>query len=261
MKREIKSVLGRLAYATGLYRRHFRGKAVIVLFHRVDDRYAGNPISCTVGEFRAYCDFFRRYFIVVPLAELLAKLERGDDVSRHLVITFDDGYKDNHDVAAVELERRGLPATFFIATNFIGSTRTPWWDADAGITPTWMTWDDVRALHAAGFEIGAHTINHVDLGVVAGDEAMREIAGSGERLRHELGAPVPFFTYPYGRPHQITEENRLAVREAGYQCCLSAFGGTVRPGVDPFRIRRIPISPWFISPYQFGIEAMLEEPE
>lgn len=260
MKRALKAALGRVAYGTGLYRRFFRRKAVVVLFHRVDDRYPGNPISCTAAEFRAYCDFFRRYFIVVPLAELLAKLERGEDVSRHLVITFDDGYKDNHDIAAAELRARGLPATFFIATNFIGSDRVPWWDAEAGITPQWMTWEDVRALREQEFEIGAHTMNHVDLGVVVGAEAMREIAGSGERLEQELGAPVPFFTYPYGRPHQITEENRAAVREAGFACCMSAFGGTVAPGADPYRIRRVPISPWFASPYQFGFETMLERP-
>lgn len=258
MKRRIKTVLGALAYRTGLYQRFWRNRAAIVLFHRVDDRYPGDPISCSEAEFRRYCDFFWKYFTVVSLTTLLEKLERGDDVSRHLVITFDDGYKDNHDVAAAELRKRRLPATFFIATNFIGSTRVPWWDEKAPVAPEWMTWEDVRALHADGFEIGAHTMNHVDLGVVTGNEALAEIRDSGAHLARELSAPIPYFTYPYGRPHQITEANREAVRQAGYRCCMSAHGGVVRSGADPYRLERIPISPWFTSPYHFGFEAMLE---
>jgi peptidoglycan/xylan/chitin deacetylase (PgdA/CDA1 family) len=258
MKRRLKHWLGQSAFATGAYRRFFQQRAVITLFHRVDDRLAGNPISCTVDEFRRYCDFFRRYFVVVGMGELLDRIARGEDISRHLVITFDDGYKDNSEIAAQVLEAAGLPACFFIATNFIESQRVPWWDAELGITPEWMSWQDVRSLRRRGFELGAHTMNHVDLGVVTGDEAIAEIVGSGQRLTAETREPVPYFSYPYGRVHQITEANRDAVRDAGYSCCLSAYGGSVKPRTDPYSIRRMPISPWFISPYHFGFEAMLE---
>ncbi len=257
VRRRVKALLGFLFFRTGLYRSFFRGKAIIALFHRVDDRLAGNPISCTAAEFRAFCDFFGRYFRVVSLQTLLTKLRRGDDVSGHLVITFDDGYRDNFETAAVELERRRLPACFFIATEFIGSNRVPPWDAELGITSRWMSWDDVRALSEGGFEVGAHTMNHVDLGVVQGDDAVREIAGSRRRLAQELGEETPLFSYPFGRADQITPGNRAAVRDAGFSCCLSAYGGTVRSQGDPFELKRIPVSPWFLSPYQYGFEAML----
>jgi peptidoglycan/xylan/chitin deacetylase (PgdA/CDA1 family) len=233
---------------------------VIALFHRVDDRWKGNPISSTEAEFIEYCDFFQRHFTVVTLTELLRKLKTGENVSRHLVITFDDGYKDNHDFAAVELRKRNLPATFFVATDFISTNRVPWWDAESPIPPTWMSWDDVRSLRKQGFEVGSHTANHVDLGVVDRNEAYAELTSSRERLGKELGEEVPFFAYPYGRRNQITEENRALVREIGYECCLSAYGGTVGPETQPFHIKRISISPWFLSPYHFGLEAMLDRP-
>ncbi len=257
MKRRLKTLLGFACYATGLHRLFLRDKAIIALFHRVDDGLADNPISCTRAQFQAFCDFFRRYFRVVSLETLLLKLKRGEDVSRHLVVTFDDGYKDNHEVAAVDLERRGLPACFFVATEFIGSKRVPPWDAELDVASRWMSWDDVRDLHARGFEIGAHTMNHVDLGTVRGDAARREIAGSGRRLAQELGAETPFFSYPFGRADQITPDNRTAVRNAGFSCCLSAYGGTVRSRDDPFDLKRIPVSSWFRSPYQYGFEALL----
>jgi peptidoglycan/xylan/chitin deacetylase (PgdA/CDA1 family) len=192
----------------------------------------------------------------VSFRTLIAKLDRREDISNHLAVTFDDGYRDNRR-AANELLRRSMPACFFIATEFIGSQRVPWWDAEAGIQSEWMSWDDVRSLRDDGFELGAHTKNHVDLAVVSGDEAMEEIAGSARRLAAETGVRIDQFSYPYGRPNQITEENRDIVRNAGFVCCPSAYGGTVRKGNDPFCICRTAISPWHISPYQFGFEAIL----
>jgi Polysaccharide deacetylase len=258
VKRWVKASLGWMAFHSGLYRRFFRGRAVIVLFHRVDDRYRGNPISSTRAEFAACLRFFRRFFRVVTLEELLARLQNGDDISRRLVITFDDGYLDNVRVAVPELRRQGLSACFFITTEFIGTHRVPSWDDDLGISSEWMSWDDVRALRAEGFEIGAHTMNHVDLGIAAGDEARHEVVGSKKRLEHELGGAVRWFTYPFGRREQITADNRALVQGAGFACCLSAYGGSVLAGDSPFHLQRTPISAWHVSPYQFGFEAMLE---
>ncbi len=255
MSRFVKSLLGFLVFRSGFHRVLLRRKAVIVLFHRVDDRHATDAISCSVDKFDRFCAFFQRYFIVVPLGVLVEKVRRGEDVGRHLAITFDDGYLDNHDVAAPRLKAVGLPACFFIATNFIDSDRVPWWDRDAGIASEWMNWYHVRDLAAQGFELGAHTRNHVDLGVVTGDEAQREIIESGERLSAEVGSRIALFSYPYGRKHQITETNRQFVRSAGYDCCLSAYGGTVTPGSSPYHLRRIPIAQWHRNEYQFGFEA------
>jgi len=112
VKRWLKAVLGWIAFHSGLYRRFFRNRAVVVLFHRVDDRYRDNPISCTRAEFAAYLRFFRRFFRVLTLEELLARLRDGRDLGGHVVITFDDGYLDNYRNAAPELLRHGLPAAF-----------------------------------------------------------------------------------------------------------------------------------------------------
>ncbi len=252
----LKSVVGFVLYRTGVYRRLFRGRAMIFLFHRVDDTLAGNPLTCTRAEFAAYCDFFRRYFEVISLEELLARLAVGADVSSCAAITFDDGYLDNSRVAAVELARRQLPACFFVATNFIGSEVVPWWDAEESITPAWMSWKDVRALASQGFEVGAHTMDHVDLGEVLGDRAREQIVGSRARITAELGAEPALFSYPYGRAHQMTDENREAVRAAGFACCLSAYGGSVSVADDPFKLERFPVSPLLDSVYHLGFEAL-----
>jgi peptidoglycan/xylan/chitin deacetylase (PgdA/CDA1 family)/folate-dependent phosphoribosylglycinamide formyltransferase PurN len=256
LKKRVKSTLGQMVFRSGLYKSWYRDKALIVLFHRVDDRCKGDPISCTPVDFEDFCRFFQRFFRVVSLGQLLDRLEGGQDISRHLVITFDDGYRDNFATAAPILQKLGLPGCFFVATNFMESNRVPWWDSDLGFVPEWMSWDEVRALISRGFEIGAHTMNHVDLGLTTSREARQEIDGSRTRLIHETGQRTPFFSYPYGRAHQITEENRDLVRELGFRCCLSAFGGAVTSSTDLFRLPRVPISPWYISPYLFGFESL-----
>ena len=58
---------------------------------------------------------------------------RKDPRSRHVLITFDDGYLDNYEYAFAALRRHGLPGTFFIATGFIDDPRLPWWDEIASL--------------------------------------------------------------------------------------------------------------------------------
>jgi peptidoglycan/xylan/chitin deacetylase (PgdA/CDA1 family) len=119
-----------------------------------------------------------------------------------------------------------------------------------------MSWDDVRDLHARGFEIGAHTLTHPDLGKMDGADADREITGGKAAVEAALGAPVIHFAYPYGRPDQLSEANRARVREAGYQSCVSSFGGVVSAEDDPLALKRMPVSSWYLTAEQFGFEVL-----
>jgi peptidoglycan/xylan/chitin deacetylase (PgdA/CDA1 family) len=256
LSRRAKSLAGHLLYRTGAYRRFWHNRAAIVVFHRIDDRYPTDPITCGTREFRAYCDFFQHYFIVVPLGELLQRLRNGGDVSRLLVITFDDGYLDNYQIASAELKRRGLSACFFVTTGFLGSDTNAWWDRMRFVRSEWMSWDHVRELHAQGFDVASHTATHPDMAILSGPAAVEEIVRSKARVEQEIGAPAPYFCYPFGGSDQISDENREVVRRAGYECCFSAFGGTVSPGADVYNLQRTSIVSWFVSPYQFGIEIL-----
>lgn len=251
-RRKAKSMLGRLLFASGRYRSAFDGRALVTCFHSVADN--GSALSCTPEEFAAYCDFLQRYFEVIDLSELLDRLESGESVGGTAVITFDDGYVDNATAAAPILQERGLPATFFLATGFIGTQHQAWWDEQAGITSEWMSWDQARALREAGFSIGAHTRNHVDLGSVDEDVARAEVMASVADIADALGAPPTLFAYPFGGRDNITESSRAAVRAAGLRCCPSSYGGLVTAESDPYTLRRVPVTTWYQSPYQLGFE-------
>jgi peptidoglycan/xylan/chitin deacetylase (PgdA/CDA1 family) len=227
---------------------------VIVVFHRVNDAYPNDPLTYTTQKFESFVRFFGRFFDVIPLSEMLRRLEAGVELAACLAITFDDGYRGNATIVAPILEDYGQRACFFVTTGFIGSDHVPWWDAEKQIQARWMTWDQVRSLRASGHDVGSHTQTHPDLGVIAEDEARREIGGGSSRLDAELGEHSALFAYPFGGRKNMSEANQSVVNQLGLRCCLSAYGGTVRAGDDPLRLKRTTISAWFLSPYQFGFE-------
>jgi peptidoglycan/xylan/chitin deacetylase (PgdA/CDA1 family) len=261
MIRTLKRFLGRSLFASHLDALLLRKTAVVVAFHRVQCG-AGADISdgLTIDPhaFEAFCEFFRRHFYVVPLRDLIGKLEKGHTLRRELAITFDDGYRDNFENAMPVLERLGLPATFFVVSRWIGTDVVPFWDRALGVQHPWMTWDQVRTLKHKGFDIGAHTRTHVNLGTISGATAREEIAGARADLEEALGADVELFAYPFGGQDNITEFNRQMVKAAGFRCCCSAFGGTVTWRTDPFLLPRVPVTTWHLSPQHFGFDVALE---
>ena len=253
----VKSLVGQSIFGTGLDALLLRDVAIVVAFHRVDDTGTADGLTVGVDMFERYCRFFRRHFRVTSLRDLVERLERGQPVHRRLAITFDDGYRDNYEHAAPVLERLGLPATFFVVTQWMSSDVVAWWDQDSRTPHPWMTWEQVRALRRRGFDIGAHTRTHADLGRVGEAEARDEIVGARRDLERELGAPVDLFAYPYGRPDNLLEPYRALVKAAGFRCCCSSFGGDNSAGTDPFRLRRIAVTPWYGPPRRFGFEVAL----
>lgn len=254
MKGSIKSLVGRAIFIPRLHYLLLGNAAVIVAFHRINHIAGGDALTCDVDVFEEYCKFFSDYFNVIRLRHLIDKLENGVPLDRELVITFDDGYEDNYEFAAPILKSMGLPATFFVTSQFIGTEIVPWWDGRRDVRHPWMTWDEVRQLCAEGFEIGAHTRTHANLAEVRGPEAREEILGSRLDLEEKLCVPVDLFAYPYGREKDISEESREIVKAAGFRCCCSCFGGVNIMGTDRYNLRRIPLSSWYTSPHHFGCE-------
>jgi peptidoglycan/xylan/chitin deacetylase (PgdA/CDA1 family) len=98
-----------------------RGRLSVLVLHRVlAEADALFPEAMDIPRFTELCRWLDSLFHVVPLDEGARLLKDGGLPERALAITFDDGYADNHDVALPILRRHGLPATFFIATGFLG---------------------------------------------------------------------------------------------------------------------------------------------
>ncbi len=103
-------------------------KVLILLYHRVVPEVGWNVFATKISErtFRRQLEWIGRHYRVTTLEEAFhgATRVRGDV---RAVLTFDDGYQDNYEVAWPILRRLGLPAAFFIATDYVGTDR-PLWD-------------------------------------------------------------------------------------------------------------------------------------
>jgi len=107
--------LARIAYPGGE-----NGRFNILIYHRVlEEPDPLAPAIPDINRFRWQMDLLRRYFSVLPLSKAVDHLYAGTLPSRTMCITFDDGYRDNLEVAAPILKEMGLPATIFIAAGFL----------------------------------------------------------------------------------------------------------------------------------------------
>lgn len=116
-----------------------------------------------------------------------------------------------------------------------------------------MSSAQVRALRAAGMQIGAHTVNHPILATLSRHEAADEIARSRDALQALLGEKVGLFAYPNGKPgtDYLPEVHPALVRELGFDAAVSTRWAAARGGDDIFQIPRF--TPWDRGRMRFGL--------
>lgn len=101
----------------------------------------------------------------------------------------------------------------------------------------------VRALHDAGMEIGAHTVNHPILTTLTAARAAQEIDEGRQQLEAIVGAPVTLFAYPNGKPGQDYDRSHVALLDRlGFTAAVSTAPGVARIGDDPYQLPRF--TPW-----------------
>lgn len=101
-----------------------RGRLSILIFHRVhahsDPLFPDEPDAASFAELLTWV---RSAFTVIPLDRAVAALRSASLPPRALAITFDDGYRDNYEVALPLLNKHGMTATFFVAAGFLNGGR------------------------------------------------------------------------------------------------------------------------------------------
>ena len=111
-----------------------KNNAVIFMYHRVlpPELAQGGEIPVQPGMYvspaslRLHLAYLKARFTLISLAELVRRLQAGEDISRCAVLTFDDGWQDNYIYAFPLLEEFNAPATIFLTTGFIGTSRWFW---------------------------------------------------------------------------------------------------------------------------------------
>jgi glycosyltransferase involved in cell wall biosynthesis len=171
--------------------------------------------------------------------EELARMLREDrpPPPRSVVLTIDDGYADNREIALPILRRRRMRATLFLVSRGLGG-RNGWTEEGAVAGRALLSAEEARQIRGEELEIGAHTRTHPSLPDVPDGEVDAEIGGSREDLEKLLGAPVATFAYPYGR---FDRRAAQAAERAGFLAACTVESRLAKLGDDPFLVPRIEV--------------------
>jgi peptidoglycan/xylan/chitin deacetylase (PgdA/CDA1 family) len=120
-----------------------RDSLMVLNYHRIgdgdDDPFDPDLFSATGDELNEQISYLKRHISLVTLQEAMAFVDGTiNEKSRRcrVLITFDDGYLDNYEVAFPILRSHGVQGVFFLATGLVGSCYVPWWDRIAHLMKT-----------------------------------------------------------------------------------------------------------------------------
>lgn len=246
----IKTLLYLAIYHSGIYgfirARHDKssgGRGCILLYHRVND-FSCDWLTAGVEKFAEHLCTVRQRYSLVSTTQMVAKVKGSEHLpGSSVAIHFDDCYRDVYTNASPILAQLQVPACAFVSSGFIDTDRA--FPHDLRRSPFSfenLNSGDITGLVKRGFEIGAHTVNHVDLGAVDVQEAAVELGQSKRDLEQIVGRPVNLVSYPYGKRSNIRPEVVEIARGTGYEAMFSAYGGYVNGNADAFNIQRIGVS-------------------
>jgi peptidoglycan/xylan/chitin deacetylase (PgdA/CDA1 family) len=224
------------------------GGPLILAYHSIS-QCRRDSLAVTPADFEAHLGWLKaHHFRSLTLAQFVSGAP--DNIRKTVLITFDDGYADNHALAFPLLKRYGFVATVFLVTDYVDTDRIYSWDApksngQQGAGPYQvLTWKQVHEMAKYGIEFGSHTCTHPELTTLSPDAAGEEIGRSRQDLQRQLGQKVVSFCYPRGA---LNSNVIKWVQNAGYGCAVVTPN---RPNIPagPYTLRRVGIyhhiNPW-----------------
>jgi len=175
------------------------------------------------------------------LTQMWTAMETGQDVSKTVVITFDDGYRDFYTDAFEAMRQCGFTATIFLATDRIQNTPVRIDGVD------YLTWSEVAELHKAGIQFGSHTVSHPDLRSLSPEQIEYELGCSKETIEQKLGVAVESFSYPFAFPEEDKTFTQFLVgilENLGFENGVSTIIGRAGKHDNRYYLPRLPVNSW-----------------
>ena len=164
-----------------------------------------------------------------------------------VLITFDDGYRDNLENAAPVLQKHGYPAVVFVPVGYLAGTAAPAARRAPGGArhrqPAARLGRPGRA-RGGGVRVESHGIGHRPLADLEVDEAAREITLSKLRLEDRLQRPVRAFAYVKGSEAHYRLVHLSLLKQAGYDVAFTSISGSNGLASDPLQLHRYNVEPY-----------------
>lgn len=226
-----------------LYVDYTKREVPILMYHRIiksEEQKGLHGTYLMLDKFRQQMQYLKvRGYTPINFTDL-SRLwrDRFNVDKKYVMITFDDGYVDNYEIAFPVLKEFGFTATIFLLAE---STYNEW-DVKASGEKSFplMNKEMILEMQSVDIEFGAHTFNHPKLPMLSEEEITRQIVDCKAVLEEKLGKSINVFAYPYGL---LNETAKLAAKQAGYQFAVATDSGPVCLSEDFYQIRRIGIFP------------------
>lgn len=233
-------------------------RALIICYHCVKDEANSCLRPTTVADFESQMRYLSEEYNPISLETAAQHIQDGTSLpSRAIVVTFDDGYRDNYENAYPIVKKYNIPATVFLTTGFVGTGELPAWERGhyAGEKPLMLSWKQVREMSDSGISFGSHTLTHPFLTRIPRRQVLKEIHVSKDLIEQQIGKPVRTFAYPSG---DFDSEVKGIVREAGYSAAVTTVSGCNGAYDDVCALRRnlIQLQSFFhrLFPLSFRVE-------
>jgi peptidoglycan/xylan/chitin deacetylase (PgdA/CDA1 family) len=248
LKNSVYRTLGETATGIGAVDGHGQRTLRVLMYHKVND-VPENSVTVPTGLFdEQMAQLGELGYRPVSLDDVLAYyVERVPLPPKAVLITFDDGYRDNLENAGPVLRRYGYPAVIFVPIGYLDGRRPLPHDehlATRGVVNRTLDWAELAELEAAGLRVESHGIGHRPLADLEVDEAAREIVLSKLRLEEGLGRPVRAFAYVKGSEAHYRPVHLSLLRQAGYDLAFTSISGSNGPYTDPLQLHRYNVEPY-----------------
>ncbi|MDR3591712.1 MAG: polysaccharide deacetylase family protein [Negativicutes bacterium] len=202
------------------------GRVPVLAYHRIG--YNDGDLTVTPERLASDLGALAREGYQSITLDQFARYLKGDEANlpaQPMLLTFDDGYRDNYENAFPVLQRNGMTAAFFIITGMVD-------------TPERITASQILEMAHYGMSFGSHTVSHRSLDELSGQEALQELTFSRQQLEDIVGRPVDFIAYPKGG---FNNETIRIAKDTGYFGGLTVRYGTCSGDSPHYTLRRIPV--------------------
>jgi len=153
---------------------------------------------------------------------------------RAVVITFDDGYRDNYINAAPLLEKYNFHATIFLTTDFL---------RDYSGDKQYLSLSEIKDMQKCRLvDFGCHGLTHKALTMLGEKGLHKEIKVAKQKLEDALGKKMFLFAYPFGHSGSYNKKVINSLKEAGFVGAYTSIFGLNHPKINPFLLRRNRVS-------------------
>lgn len=196
-------------------------KVPILLYHHISEEFdLTNAISIiSPRDFNLHMTAIKTQYTPISLKEYVDFVNCKDGSktlpTNPIIVTFDDGYLSNYEVAYPILKKLEIPATIFIVTDTVGEI-----GGKGKVNYSHFTWEQAKEMQDSGLiDIESHTNDHIKLGETDIDTVNYELRKSKYLIEKKLGKTCDMIAYPYG---SYTDEAIQASKKAGYnvQCLV-----------------------------------------